>query len=107
MNSVPIYILAKFFQPRRRCVPHVQLLYKKHRAAHAEKKKLINFGFLEGISMGFTIYLAIIYLILFVIDIYAFRKGKKCKNWLPFIIITLIMVVGIVILGYLWLTSSM
>ena len=45
MNSVPIYILAKFFQPRRRCVPHVQLLYKKHRAAHAEKKKLINFGF--------------------------------------------------------------
>lgn len=28
--------------------------------------------------MGFTLYLAIIYLILFVIDIYAFRKGKKC-----------------------------
>lgn len=85
-------------------MPHVQLLYKKHRAAHAEKKKLINFGFLEGINMGFTIYLAIIYLILFVIDIYAFRKGK---NWLPFIIITLIMVAGIVILGYLWFTSSM
>ena len=44
--------------------------------------------------MGVTIYLAMIYLILIMLDIFAFIRGKKYKNWLPFIIITLIMVVG-------------
>lgn len=57
--------------------------------------------------MGVTIYLAMIYLILIMLDIFAFIRGKKYKNWLPFIIITLIMVVGIIILGYLWFTSPM
>lgn len=74
---------------------------------HMQKKKFINFGFLGGINMGFTIYLAIIYLILIIMDIFAFIRGKKYKSWLPFIIITLIMTAGIVILGYLWLTSPM
>ncbi len=57
--------------------------------------------------MGFTIYLAIIYLILIIMDIFAFIRGKKYKSWLLFTIITLIMTAGIVILGYLWLTSPM
>ncbi len=57
--------------------------------------------------MGFTIYLAIIYLILFIIDIFAFIRGKKDKKWLAFIIISTIMVIGIVVLLYLWITSPM
>ena len=57
--------------------------------------------------MGFTIQFAILYLILFVIDVFAFIKGKENKKWIPCIMITAIMVVGIVILGYLWITSPM
>ena len=57
--------------------------------------------------MGFTMYLMIIYLVLFIADIFAFIKGKENKKWLPFIIITIIMVIGIVVLGYLWITSPM
>ena len=57
--------------------------------------------------MGFTMYLMIIYFILFITDIFAFIKGKKGKKWTPFIIITGIMVAGIVVLGYLWITSPM
>ena len=41
--------------------------------------------------MGFTMYLAAVYLLLFVIGIAAFLKGRKNKKWLPFIIITAIM----------------
>ena len=57
--------------------------------------------------MGFTTQLAIIYLILFIIDIFAFIKGKENKKWVPCIIVTVLMVVGIVISGYLWFTSPM
>ena len=57
--------------------------------------------------MGFTMYLMLIYLVLFIADIFAFIKGKENKKWLPFIIITVIMVIGIVVLGYLWITSPM
>ena len=57
--------------------------------------------------MGFTIQFAILYLILFVIDVFAFIKGNENKKWVPCIMITAIMVVGIVILGYLWITSPM
>lgn len=57
--------------------------------------------------MGFTMYLAIIYFILFVIDVVAFIKGKENSGWAPFMMITVIMVVGIVVLGYLWITSPM
>ncbi len=57
--------------------------------------------------MGFTMWAAIVYLILFVTDIFAFIKGKENKKWVPCIIITVLMVVGIVILGYLWFTSPM
>ena len=57
--------------------------------------------------MGFTMYLMLIYLVLFIADIFAFIKGKENKKWLPFITITVIMVIGIVVLGYLWITSPM
>lgn len=57
--------------------------------------------------MGFTTQLAIVYLILFIIDIIAFIKGKENKRWVPWIMVTALMAVGIVILGYLWFTSPM
>lgn len=57
--------------------------------------------------MGFTIGLVILYLILFASDIYAFIQGKEDKKWAPCIIITALIIAGIVILGYLWLASSM
>ncbi len=57
--------------------------------------------------MGFTGYAAILYLTLLVLDIFAFTKGKKSRKWTPFIVITAIMVIGIIVLGYLWFTSPM
>ena len=57
--------------------------------------------------MGFTMILLLVYLILFLIDIVAFIYGLKKKKWILFILITVIMVLGIVILGYLWVTSPM
>ena len=53
--------------------------------------------------MGFTTKLLLVYLALFMIDIAALRK----KKWILFIPTTVIMVLGIVILGYLWFTSPM
>ena len=47
--------------------------------------------------MGFTLYSTIIYLFLFIADLFAFVKGKENKKMIPFI----------VILGYLWITSPM
>ena len=49
--------------------------------------------------MGFTMQLLIIYLILLIIDIYGFKK----KKWVLSSIITSIMIIGIIILGYLWI----
>lgn len=57
--------------------------------------------------MGFTMILLLVYLILFLIDISAFIYGLKKKKWILFILITVIMVLGIVTLGYLWVTSPM
>lgn len=57
--------------------------------------------------MSFSMYLMIIYLILFISDIFAFMNGVKSKKWVPFIIITTVMVIGIMILGYLWIISPM
>jgi heme/copper-type cytochrome/quinol oxidase subunit 4 len=47
------------------------------------------------------------YLVLIIADVFAFIKGRKNKKWLPFIIITTIMVLGILVLGYLWISSPM
>ncbi len=57
--------------------------------------------------MGLTFYLIIIYLFLFIVDVFAFIKGKENKKMIPFIAITAIMIVGIIILGCLWLMSPM
>ena len=57
--------------------------------------------------MGFTMILLLVYLILFLIDIVAFIYGLKKKKWILFILVTVIMVLGIVTLGYLWVTSPM
>ena len=57
--------------------------------------------------MSFTMYLMILHFALLILDIFAFLKGKENKKWMPFIAITTIMVIGIVVLGYLWITSPM
>ena len=57
--------------------------------------------------MGFTMIILQIYLILFLSDMVAFIYGLKKKRWILFILITVIMVLGIVTLGYLWVTSPM
>ena len=57
--------------------------------------------------MSFTMYLMILYLALLILDIFALLKGKENKKWGLFIIITAIMVIGILSLGYLWITSPM
>ena len=53
--------------------------------------------------MGFTIILLMVCLALFIIDVISLKK----KNRILFISITIIMVLGIVTLGYLWLKSPM
>ena len=57
--------------------------------------------------MGFTMIVLLVYFILFLIDIAAFIYGLKREKWISFILITVIMVLGIVTLGYLWVTSPM
>lgn len=57
--------------------------------------------------MGFTGYAAILCFVLLVMDIFAFTKGKNSRKWTLFIVITAIMVIGIIVLGYLWFTSPM
>ena len=57
--------------------------------------------------MGFTGYAAILCFVLLVMDIFAFIKGKKSRKWTLFIVITAIMVIGIIVLGYLRFTSPM
>ena len=57
--------------------------------------------------MGFTMYLILIYIVLFNIDIFVFIKGKEKKKYLAFKVITTIMIIGILVLGYLWITSPM
>ena len=53
--------------------------------------------------MGFTAWLAIVYVLLIIITAIAFVSKKKVAG----IITTAIMVLGIVALGYLWFTSPM
>ncbi len=57
--------------------------------------------------MRFTLYSTIIYLFLFIADLFAFVKGKENKKMIPFIVITTIIIISIIILGYLWITSPM
>ena len=57
--------------------------------------------------MGFTTLLMLAYLTLFVLDAAAFVYGRQRKSWLAFALITALMALGIVVLGYLWVTSPM
>ena len=57
--------------------------------------------------MGFTMRLLLVYSALLIIDAVAFAYGSKKKKWIFFILITTIMISGIVVLGYLWVTSPM
>lgn len=57
--------------------------------------------------MGFSMYLMLVFLVMIVADIFAFLKGKQNKQWKLFIMITSILIVGMFILGYLWITLPM
>ena len=57
--------------------------------------------------MGFTMILMIVYFCLFIMDLCAFLYGMKKKKWILFGTISGIMILGIVVLGYLWITSPM
>ena len=60
-------------------------------------------GFVEVLQMGFTAWLAIVYMLLIIITAIAFVRKKKVAGFIT----TAIMVLGIVVLGYLWFTSPM
>ena len=53
--------------------------------------------------MGFTMWLAIIYIVLIALTVLSFIKKKKAIG----AIFLAIMVMGIIALGYLWITSPM
>lgn len=53
--------------------------------------------------MGFTVWMALLYLLLITGTVFAFIRKKKVIG----IILIMVMAVGIVILGYLWFTSPM
>lgn len=53
--------------------------------------------------MGFTMWLMILYIVLIVLTVLSFVKKKKAIG----VFLSLIMVLGIVVLGYLWVTSPM
>lgn len=57
--------------------------------------------------MGSTMILSLVYLELLIIDVGAYIYGSKKKKWILFVLITAIMILGIVLLGYLWFTSPM
>ena len=57
----------------------------------------------EVLQMGFTAWLALLYFLLITITVLAFMKSAKTIG----IIAMTIMVLGIVVLGYLWFTSPM
>lgn len=53
--------------------------------------------------MGFTMILLLVYLVLFIIDGFALTLGLRKKKWILFAIISSIIVISIIILGYLWI----
>ena len=57
--------------------------------------------------MSLTAYLMILYLISLVIDIIAFIQGRKNKKWMPFVMITTVILAGTAALVCLWLMSPM
>jgi len=57
--------------------------------------------------MGMTAYLVILFLVLFVLNMIALTKGKTIKKWVPIAITTVVLVMGLAFLVYLWITSPM
>ena len=53
--------------------------------------------------MGITMILFLVYLVLFIIDGFALALGLKKKKWILFGVISSIIVVSIIVLGYLWI----
>ena len=53
--------------------------------------------------MGFTVWMALLYLAMIGCTIFAFMKKRKAIG----IILITVMAVGIIVLGYLWFTSPM
>lgn len=53
--------------------------------------------------MGFTMILLLVYLVLFIIDVFALILGLKKKKWILFSVISSIIVISIIVLGYLWI----
>ena len=57
--------------------------------------------------MGMTAYLVILFLVLFVLNMIALTKGKTIKKWVPIAITTVVLVMGLAFLVYLWIASPM
>ena len=57
--------------------------------------------------MGFVLRLMLVYLALSIVDALLFAYGRGKGKWLPFILLTAAMALGIVVLGVLWFLSPM
>ena len=57
--------------------------------------------------MGATAYLVILFLVLLVLNMIALTKGKPIKKWVPITITTVVLVIGLAFLVYLWVSSPM
>ena len=57
--------------------------------------------------MGMTAYFVILFLVLSVLNMIALTKGKAIKKWVPIAITTVVLVMGLAFLVYLWVTSPM
>lgn len=57
--------------------------------------------------MGFTTIVMLIISMLMILDSIAFIYGVKKRSWTACILLTVLMIVGILTLAYLWLTSPM
>ena len=55
--------------------------------------------------MGATAYLVILFLVLFVLNTITLTKGKSIKKWVPITITTVVLVIGLAFLVYLWVSS--
>lgn len=57
--------------------------------------------------MGFTSIVLLVYAALLIVDVGALFYGIKSKSWRLFATLTVAMIAGILLLGYLWVTSPM
>ena len=57
--------------------------------------------------IGLSSLFSMILLILIITDVFILKSALKTKKWTLFIVITSIIVISILLLGYLWITSPM